>query len=224
MRFRSDAELLQAFCRAMGEIDATDVKPKAVLAFIAGTGPVTTYWRQKFKILSSFYRYAIGRGMVSASPLPTNVPNFPPSLTPYIYSTEELKRLLSATEVLRAPRCPLRALVFRTLLLLLYGTGMRIAEVLSLTLNSVDLKQHVLTVRDTKFLRRRRQLPMPAGEASAFFVTRTGTPLGYHSVNELFDRMRKIAGVRRESEARYQPRIHDLRQHADSPIMPTRAK
>jgi integrase/recombinase XerD len=141
MRFRSDAELLQAFCRAMGEIDATDVEPKAVLAFIAGTGPVTTYWRQKFKILSSFYRYAIGRGMVAASPLPTNVPNFPPSLTPYIYSTEELKRLLAATEVLRAPRCPLRALVFRTLLLLLYGTGMRIAEVLSLTLNSVDLKQ-----------------------------------------------------------------------------------
>ena len=40
--------------------------------------------------------------------------------------------------MLRSPRCPLRALTFRTLLLLLYGTGLRIGEALTLTIHDVD--------------------------------------------------------------------------------------
>jgi len=233
MRFRSDADVLRAFCRAMGAIAVEDVKPEAVLAFIAGTGPVTAYWTQKFKVLGSFYRYALGRGFTKASPLPTTVPKLPPPLTPYIYSVDELKRLLAATETLHAPNSRLQALTTRTLLQLLYSTGMRIGEALSLTLHDVDLEERVLTVRETKFFKtrlvpigprltsvlsdyalRRRQLPLPAGDAAPFFATRTGKRLHHRTVNKLFCRVRKAAGIQRESSARYQPRIHDLRHTA----------
>ena len=76
--------------------------------------------------------------------------------------------------------------MFRTLLLLLYGSGMRIGEALHLTLQDVDLTEQVITVRDTKFFKtrlvpigpkltrelaahieRRRQLPMPMWECIA---------------------------------------------------------
>lgn len=230
MRFLSDANLLRAYCRAMGGIDGAAVAPGAVRAFLAGPGPVTTYWHQKHKILSSFYRYAIGRGCVATSPLPTTVPPVPPALSPYIYSTPELQRRLAATAALRTPQSPWRAVVFRTLLLLLYGTGMRIGEALSLTLRDVDLAQALVTIRHAKFFktrlvpmgptrtqelaaytRYRRQLPLPAGEASALWVTRTGRSLGYDSVNRAFGRLRQLAGVHRERAARYQPRLHDLR-------------
>lgn len=233
MRFISDANLLRAYCRAMGGIDVAAVAPGAVRAFLAGPGPVTTYWHQKYKSLSSFYRYAIGRGFVATSPLPTTVPPVPPALSPYIYSTPELQRLLAATAALRTSKSPSRALVFRTLLLLLYGTGMRIGEALSLTLRDVDLAQALVTIRHARFfktrlvptgprltqelaayVRHRRQLPLPAGEASALLVTRTGGPLGYDSVNRCFGRVRQLAGVCREREARYQPRLHDLRHTA----------
>lgn len=233
MRFISDANLLRAYCRAMGEIDVAAVAPGAVRAFLAGTGPVTTYWHQKYKSLGSFYRYAIGRGFVATSPLPTTVPTVPPALSPYIYSTPELQRLLAATAALRTPQSPWRAVVFRTLLLLLYGTGMRIGEALSLTLRDADLDQALVTIRHAKFFktrlvpmgptltqelaaytRHRRQLPLPAGEASALWVTRTGSPLGYDSVNRGFGRLRQLAGISRERGARYQPRIHDLRHTA----------
>jgi len=233
MRFCSDAGVLRAFCRAVGEIDVADVKPEVVLAFIAGTGPVTAQWRQKFRVLGSFYSYALGRGFATTSPLPTTVPKLPPPLTPYIYCTDELKRLLAATDTLQTPKSPLQALTLRTLLLLLYGTGMRIGEALSLALYDFDLTNRVLTVRDTKFFksrlvpigpqltrllaayaRQRRQLPMPAGEASAFFATRTGNWLQYGNVGRLFRRARMVAGIRRESGARYQPRIHDMRHTA----------
>ncbi len=230
MRFVSDAKLLQAYCRALGAIEAAEVTPGAVRGFLAGTGPVTAFWRQKYRILSSFYRYAIGRGFVATSPLPTTVPIFPPALTPYIYSTEELQRLLAATAALRTPKSPVRDLVFRTLLLLLYGTGMRIGEALALTLGEVDLAQALVTIRHAKFFKtrlvpigprltqeltayagRRRQLPLPAGEASAFLAMHTGRPLCYDSVNRAFGRLRELAGVHRERGARYQPRLHDLR-------------
>lgn len=47
MRLCSEAGVLRAFCRAMGKIEVADVKPEAVLAFIAGNGPVTASWKQK---------------------------------------------------------------------------------------------------------------------------------------------------------------------------------
>ncbi len=232
-RFDSEAKMLRAFCRAVGPIDAAAVTPAAVGAFLAGAGPVTAFWHLKYRILGSFYRYAIGRGFVATSPLPTAVPICPPGLAPYIYSTAELQRLVAATAALRTPKSPVRDLVFRTLLLLLYGTAIRVGEALALTLADVDLDQALLTIRRAKFCktrlvpigskltvqlavyaRVRRQLPLPAGPASAFLATHTGQPLCYDSVNRAFGRLRQLAGVRREPDARYQPRLHDLRHTA----------
>jgi site-specific recombinase XerD len=233
MRFRSQAAVLRAFKRAMGDIALAEVKPEAVLAFIAGTGPITARWRENHRVLGGFYRYAVGRGFTTVSPLPTDIPRPPTPLTPYIYTVEELKRLLAATAMLQTPLSPLLASTMRTLLLLLYGTGMRVGEALSLTLEDVDLENRVLRVRDAKFFKtrlvpigarlttvlrdyrsERRQLPLLAGEASAFLATRTGLRLDYKRVSKLFGRLRQAAEIRREASARYQPRIHDLRHSA----------
>jgi len=167
------------------------------------------------------------------SPLPTDIPRSPPQLIPYIYTVDDLRRLLAATDILQTPLSPLLSSTMRSLFLLLYGTGMRIGEALSLTLQDVDLEDRVLTVRDTKFfktrlvpigprlttalteyLSRRCKLPLPAGKTSAFLATRTGIRLDYKRVNKLFCRLRRSAGIRREATARYQPRIHDIRHSA----------
>lgn len=163
MRFRSEAELLNTFSRTIGPLDLAAVTPDAVRAFIAGSGPVTAFWRQKWVILRGFYRFALSRGFATASPVPVTLPQLPPPLTPYIYSSEELTRLLAATDTLQEPRCPLRALTFRTLLLLLYGTGMRIGEALSLTLPDIDVGQRLVTIRDAKFFKSRL---VPTGAAA----------------------------------------------------------
>jgi len=144
-----------------------------------------------------------------------------------------LNRLVAATETLQTPQSPLRAETMRSLLLLLYGTGMRIGEALSLTLQDVDLAERLVTVHDGKCFKTRwvpigprltrvlsdyrsrcRQRPLPAGEASAFFATRTGIHLDYRVVNKLFGRLRQVAGSHREPTARYQPRLHDIRHSA----------
>lgn len=231
MRMESEGYALSAFCRAMGDRDISNVKPAAVLAFIAGTGPITRAWKQKVSVLRSFYRFALTRELTAAVPLPATDPTFPALRAPYIYSTAELERLLAATDTLQLPRAPLRVLGFRTLLLLLCSTGMRIGEALALTVADVDRMERVITIRDTKFFKTRlvpigpkltdalseyarcriRDLPMPTGAASAFFARTHGTHWDRSWTEALFRRVRNEANVTREGDIKAQPHLHDLR-------------
>src|SRR3546814_10184151 len=88
-------------------------------------------------------------------PLPRSMPKLPPSQTPYVYSVEELRRLVEATPSLYNYRSPQQASMYRTLILLLYGSGLRIGEVLRLSVSDVDLVDRVIIVRDTKFFKTR---------------------------------------------------------------------
>jgi len=233
LRYRSEAQVLRAFGRAMGARDLSEVTPTQVLAYLAGKGPVTSAWHAKFRVLQGLYRFAIGRGYVAEAPLPTVIPLCPPAQPPYIYTTEELRRLLAATEDLATPLSPLQAATFRTLLLMLIGTGVRISEALALTVADVRLEDRLLLVRHTKFgktrlvptgpqltaeldayAQQRDRLPRPAGDASAFFATRAGRPLRYGRVYRVFCHLRAHAGIVRHDEARFQPRLHDLRHTA----------
>jgi integrase/recombinase XerD len=229
-RFHTEAQILKAFSKAMGDVDITEVEPSAVQTFLDGKGGVTSFWHQKFGVLTRFYRFLKIRNHVYDNPLPKTVPNCPEPMEPYIYTTEELRRLLAATDKLQSPWSPLRACTFHTLILTLYSTGLRIGEALSLTLADVNLPESLMTVRNTKFFKtrlvpigprlcdtlrtyrqRRLKLPCPQGEDSAFFVTRSGNVLTYDQARRAFPILRSLAGIHREKEARYQPRVHDIR-------------
>lgn len=217
----------------MGDVHITDLQSERVLSFLQGTGPLSSNWRTKYRLLFGFYRFAISRGHVAVSPLPTTLPKFPPQQTPYIYSTAELQRLLDATSVLESVHSRLQASMFRTLILLLYGSGLRVSEALGLTLHDVDLERRIITVRNTKFHKtrlvpigpkltvelmvfanRRRRLPMPDGEDSRFFASRTGALWDYPRVITLFQRVRRVAGIQCPPGELRPPRMHDLRHTA----------
>jgi len=234
MRLRSEAAALRSFSRTMGSIDVAEVKPGAVRAFIVGRGPVTASSKQYFSVLSSFYRYVLGRGFANTSPLPATLPRIPPPGPPYIYTHNDLKRLLAATAILQTPQSPWRGQAFRALLLLLYGTGLRIGEALSLTLRDVDLDNRVITVRSGKFFKqrlvpcgpqlrrelaeyanvRRRRQPLPAGDGSSFFANSLGTRWDLAGTQKFFRQVCIEAGVVRNGGPRHQPRLHDLRHTA----------
>ena len=153
MRFDSAGQLLRRFGRAIGARPIQEVTPEAVLDFLNGRGALTATWTLKHKVLTGLYRFAVSRGYVDSSPLPTTLPKLPPQQTPYVYSNDELRRLLEATTILCAGHSRHVPAMYRTLLLLLYGTGMRIGEALRLTLQDVDLVERVITVHGTKFFK-----------------------------------------------------------------------
>jgi site-specific recombinase XerD len=232
-RFRTEDAVLRAFCRAVGDEPLASVDVEPVLAFLNGAGPVTTYWIKKYHVLSGFYRFALARGFVSSVPLPHSIPRLTePAFVPYIYSHAELKRLLDAVPAACAGRVPIDAVVFRALLLLLYGAGLRISEAVALSIADVDLDQACLIVRETKFYKR-RLVPLGKDLAQAmreyggkhnahhssaadtpFFCFRNGEPMSKSAARSAFRRLRAKAGVAREGGARQQPRLHDLRHSA----------
>jgi integrase len=61
---------------------------------------------------------------------------------------------------------------------------------------------------------RRRRLPMPAGEKSSFFTSRTGAAWTYPRVITLFQRVRRIARIECPPNEPRPPRLHDLRHTA----------
>lgn len=233
LRFKAADRLLRQFARMMGDIDIEEVRPDAVIPFLDGAGQRSATWKVRYSTLSGLYRFAINRGYVSASPLPASVPKLPPPQSPYVYSTDELRRLIEATPILHVGHSRQQASMYRTLLLLLYGSGLRISEALGLNINDVNLTERVITVRDTKFFKtrlvpigpkltleliayveRRRTLPMPAGADSRLFTTRTGRGWPYSHVITLFQHLRKAAHIDCPAGELRPPRLHDLRHTA----------
>jgi site-specific recombinase XerD len=232
-QFTTARNLLRQFLRhADGDAGCDAVTTAQVLAFLAGKGPLTRHRENKNYALVGFWRYAISRGYARCSPLPDDEPSSPLRAPPYIYARDELQRLLDPRNVETCQRGArqLDAVTFRTLLLLLYGAGLRFSEATGLTLADVDLSEAILTIRDTKFYKSRlvpvgSQLAavlanymsvrsrdgLAQGEAAFLLANRDGTRLASSTVQTAFEALRRIAGVHGAEVGRQTPRLHDLR-------------
>jgi len=134
----------------------------------------------------------------------------------------------------------LDAVTFRTLLLVLYGAGLRFSEATRLTLADVDLTEAVLSVRGTKFFKdrlvpigpqlakalvayvaQRRHDGRAQDRDALLLANRDGSRLASSTVQEAFDSLRRIAGVHRTGGGRRIPRLHDLRHNSECRIIPS---
>lgn len=217
---------IATFSRFIGEnVDIADVRAEQVAAFLKGTGPVARSWHLKYGVLRDFFRWAIDRGCVDKSPLPDVMPKRPSAFVPYIYSRDELRRILQAFDDVCAPGSLLEPTTARTIVLTLYGAGLRRQEAINLDKAHVDWSDSLLTIRDTKFLKTRL---VPFGPhlglalraylrtrtqtaEGPFFTSRTGGRIAPQNLQRCFRRACLRANVRRTDSCRFQPRLHDLR-------------
>ena len=157
-------------------------------------------------------------------------------LSPHIYTEAEVDALLAAARELKPDGW--RPLTYATLFGLLAATGLRLSEALGLERKDLNLENPSLTVRQTKF-KKSRLVPIHVSTAKALadyrqavrgmprqpgiesvFLTGEGWLLPKRTVHNTFEGIRRRLGwVARGGHPH--PRIHDLRQHADFPIMPT---
>ncbi len=85
---------------------------------------------------------------------------------PYIYSPEEIRRLLDIARTYPSPRAPLRPISFYTMLVLAYCAGLRLGELARLNVGDVDLQSGTIIIRETKFFKS-RVLPLTNSVLSA---------------------------------------------------------
>lgn len=143
---------------------------------------------------------------------------------PRVFSVEEIERVLILTARLW-PDNSIRPLTYRTLIGLLFSTGMRVSEALNLRLS--DIQSDSLTIRKSKF-GKSRWLPLHQSTVEAleyylmhrnaliadsdrlFLSWRRRLPLGRGCVLTTFQLLCAQAGIS-GAGARRKPRIHDLR-------------
>ena len=231
-KFLTNRNILRAFSRSVGAtVAVADIGQPETTHFLYGHGLVTSAWHIKYAALKGFFRYALGRGHVTKIPLPDVLPERPPPFVAYLYTREEVRRLLAATDGYQRNRSCLEPVTMRVLILLLYATGLRVHEAIALNRGQIDLDQSMLTVVQTKFYKSRlvpftpqlgrvlrAYLARPASaaiapvpEAPFFTTTRRSARINQFTIEGAFRRVCDHAGIRRDDGARYQPRLHDLR-------------
>jgi integrase len=146
---------------------------------------------------------------------------------PYIYSNDEVIRLIKAAQQLQSP-LGLRAAAYSTVFGLLAITGMRISEPIGLNRKDVDLIHGILTVYQSRF-GKSRMVPIhpstqkalqqyeslrgrifPKPETDSFFISEQGTRLTDWTVRSTFVKLSRQIGLRGPHDSDG-PRLHDFR-------------
>lgn len=217
-------ERLSSFLAYLDAAGASTVTVELALAWAwlpAGIKPITASFR--LSTVRGFARYLHAIDPANEVPPPglLAVPRRRPA--PYLYSPNEIARVLEMTRLLRPP---LRAATHTTLLGLLASCGMRLGEAQALTGDDVDLDAGVLTIRHAKSGRMRlvplhpsvtaalrdyaavRDQLCPVPRTDRFFVSATGCALRRYEVDRVFRAITDQIGLRTGTVP---PRVHDLR-------------
>lgn len=228
--YTGPARILRSFLRKTGDLElvALTTQHSDVFLPVLG-GVVTSNWFHRYWALRSFFGFANSRGYMEHRILPSSMPDRAPGFVPYIYSNDDVRRLLAVPDSHYPPTCPLSPDTMRTLLLLLYGTGLRLGEATRLKHEDADFKNVALTIRETKFgksrlvpigrdvvsilkLYRMRHRPgVGYQRPPTVLATKIGMMIRNDHADHQFQWLRKEAGVLRFDSARYQPRLHDFR-------------
>ena len=192
-------------------------------------------WAKRLSFVRGFARHWSAHDSRTEVPPTGLLPYRPARARPYLYSNDEIRKLLQAARRLPSPH-GLRGPTYYSLLGLLAVAGLRISEARNLQTEDVDLKRCILTIRGTKF-GKSRLVPIHSstrkvlsdyasrrdhflGQRPAnFFVSGRGTRLDGAAIRRTFYSLSRQIGLRGPSDS-HGPRLHDFRQHAGSQIMP----
>lgn len=200
------------------------------LALDWATQPVRVhpaYLTRRLSVVRGFAQYRSASDPRTQVPPLALLPHRFRRKAPYIYTDDEIGRLLDAAARLPS-KTGLRPRTHVTLLGLLVVTGMRISEAVALDRRDVDLPAAVLTIRHSKFGKSRlvpvhastcralecyaqyRDTTLPRPRTSRFFVGEHGEGLTDWTARGTFVRLSHEVGLRGPADRRG-PRLHDLR-------------
>jgi site-specific recombinase XerD len=154
----------------------------------------------------------------------------------YTFSINEMERIFDACDTLehKIKKASSTLMVIPVLIRLLYSTGMRIREALSIRNKDVDFKKHLITLGNTKngnqrlaalkpsmenvlkqYILYRSKLPVKNTVApeSFLFINGLGKKISYVSVYEAFQKTLQKADIN-DTRNYLGPRIHALRHTA----------
>lgn len=216
---------LASFVGYAASVGDVHVRSDTALAWAAATSSTQDSYYRKLQELALFARFLRAEDQAHEVPQHHLFYRRRSRPAPYIFSPDEVARMLTAARALRATRLnPLKPHTFEMLFGLLAATGLRISEALKLRLDDV-LAGGVLHIRATKFNKSRLVPLHPSvmakldaylevrvrygGLQDKLFLTECGQPLPCGTARHVFHAVLKRAGIAADRPRR--PRMHDLR-------------
>jgi integrase len=210
-------------------LEATNTKClDTSIALAWATQPVAssrTWWSHRLSIARGFAAHLHAVDPTHEVPPTDLLPSRPRRATPYLYSEEDIGRLIAACATLRTPH---RVATYQTLIGLLATTGMRVGEAVALDRSDLERVPGLLTVRQGKF-GKSRQLPLQpstvralaaylsrgdrpraAVGTPALLVSAAGSRLLYSNIQRTFRWLVHHASLQPRSDA-CRPKLHSLR-------------
>jgi integrase/recombinase XerD len=125
------------------------------------------HWATRLGYVRGFARHRAAADPRTQIPPDGLLPFRPKRARPYLYSKEDIQRLLSAALEMpcRYTHCKLRPWTYYCLFGLLSASGLRLGEARNLKLSDIDFDAAVLTIRGTKF-GKSRLVPMHASTST----------------------------------------------------------
>lgn len=183
-------------------------------------------WARRLSFVRGFARHWSAHDSQTEVPPSGLLRHRPGRARPYLYSNDEVRKLLQAARQLPSTH-GLRGPTYHCLLGLLAVAGLRISEARNLETVDVDLKEGVLTIRGAKFGKSRlvpihpstrqvlstyaaRRDRFLSQKPLTFFVSGRGTRLDGAEIRRTFYFLSRQVGLRRPSDS-HGPRLHDFR-------------
>ena len=184
--------------------------------------------KSKLSKLKRFSNYLFALG------IPSTLPELPRKTTefkPYVFTKDEMVQIFEVADdlILERPRSRIAA-EFPLVLRILYGCGLRLGEILSLTWANIDLDYGVITVKLaknqkqrlvpmsdelTRILKLYRKTPcFEAEDEGLVFKKNNGEPLSKSAYWSTFDKILSELGIKNPQTAKHGERgpcIHSLR-------------
>jgi len=149
------------------------------------------------------------------------------NFSPYIFTNAELAALFNAADSLPLnPTYPHRSAILSLVFKTIYACGLRISEIMHLTVDCMDFENGVLTLRQAKF-GKDRLVPIhpvllekfiqykntsyfPKEPKAPFFPSTKGTAFSDNAIYDAFRTLLLAAGISHGGRG-HGPRVHDLR-------------
>ncbi|HMG84963.1 MAG TPA: tyrosine-type recombinase/integrase [Terracidiphilus sp.] len=219
--------LYRAFLRATGNLDLSRVNVNHVSQFLNRSRASTTVFRVKHSLLRHFFEYWAAHGEISESLMPANRPPERSTFLPYIYTREELHRMLRLVPTCITKNDKIHPKTLRAILLVLYATGASACEVTRLVCESVDLQNCIFKLPGSRG-KTSRSIPLGKDlirvvqqyadwrkrvetQGDRFFSRMDGGFISPRAVQRNFERLRRKAGIAGFRKSSQKPCVRDLR-------------
>lgn len=209
--YRVDLEQFKAFL-SVSKVDAPQrvnhMVMRRFMAYLRQKQYAKSTLARKLSSLRSFYRFLCREGVADTNPAAALRAPRQDSKLPHFLSSEDVAELLDAPDMSKS------GLRDRAILEVLYSTGLRVSELVTLDLEDVDLSAEMVHARGKGKRERLAPIGRPAIKAlrayigvrepnpekqkrdgNAVFLNKHGTRLTTRSVRRVLDKHIKLAGL-----------------------------